>query len=82
MWLQALKASLDPRVFVATGRALWDALGKDLYDFANGLNELDWGGGGNKAAWRTRQHCQLALTILNDFFRSQLTQALNNCIGK
>ncbi len=79
--MQALKAALDPRVFVATGRALWDALGKDLYEFANGLNELEWAGAGG-AAWRTRQHCQLALAVLNDFFRSQLTQALNNCIGE
>lgn len=79
--MQALRAALDPRVFVATGRALWDTIGKDLYDFANELNELGYTVPGG-AAWKTRQHCQYALGMLNDFFRAQLTQALNSCIGE
>ena len=34
---QALRAALDPRVFVATGRALWDCMGKDLFEFVHFL---------------------------------------------
>lgn len=33
----ALRGALDPRVYVATLRALWDALGQDLYKFVNVL---------------------------------------------
>lgn len=35
--LAALRGALDARVFVATGRALWDYVGKDLYEFVEGL---------------------------------------------
>lgn len=36
--LAALRAALDVRVYVATGRALWDYVGKDLYEFVEGLS--------------------------------------------
>lgn len=39
--LLAMRAALDGRVYIATGRALWDFLGKDLFEFVEGLQV--WG---------------------------------------
>lgn len=36
--LGALRSALDVRVYVAAGRALWDYVGKDLYEFVEGLS--------------------------------------------
>eukprot|EP00198_Chlamydomonas_reinhardtii_P008734 XP_001698071.1 predicted protein [Chlamydomonas reinhardtii] len=76
--LQALRAALDPRVFVATGRALWDCMGKDLFEFVHFLQESH----DNKGAWRLRQHANLALTHLCEFFRSRLAASMEHCIGE
>ncbi|GFR42334.1 hypothetical protein Agub_g3242 [Astrephomene gubernaculifera] len=75
--LQGLRAALDPRVFVATGRALWDCMGKDLFEFVHFLQESQ----DNKGAWRLRQHANIALTHLCEFFRSRLAASMEHCIG-
>lgn len=44
--------ALDVRVFVAAGRALWDYVGKDLWEFVEALQEARGGdgqGGGSSA---------------------------------
>lgn len=33
----ALRGAMEPRVYVATLRALWDALGQDLFQFVDNL---------------------------------------------
>ncbi|GIL85489.1 hypothetical protein Vretimale_13414 [Volvox reticuliferus] len=75
--LQALRGALDPRVFVATGRALWDCMGKDLYEFVHGLQE-----GQDKGAWRLRQHANIALVLLCESFRGRLADWMEHCIGE
>ncbi|KXZ45842.1 hypothetical protein GPECTOR_50g636 [Gonium pectorale] len=74
----ALQAALDPRVFMATGRALWDCVGKDLYDFVHSLQESN----DNKGAWRLRQHATVALKELNDFFRNRLAAFVDHRISE
>ncbi|KAF8071059.1 SPBC16D10.01c [Scenedesmus sp. PABB004] len=59
-----LAAALDGRVFVATGRGLWDFIGRDLLEFVENLQE----GKDNKGAWRTRQNASLLLDQINHFF--------------
>ncbi|EFJ52891.1 hypothetical protein VOLCADRAFT_102849 [Volvox carteri f. nagariensis] len=76
--LQALRSALDPRVFVATGRALWDCMGKDLFEFVHCLQE----GHDNKGAWRLRQHANIALTLLCESFRGRLADWMEHCIGE
>ena len=55
--LTALKGALDARVFVATGRALWDYVGKDLYEFVESLTVSQ---GVGECAQREQCWCQLA----------------------
>jgi hypothetical protein len=35
--LTALRGALDPRVCVASARALWDCVGKELFEFVDAL---------------------------------------------
>ena len=43
--LNNMRSGLDPRVFVALGRAMWDYVGKDLYEF---VMDLQVGGRGER----------------------------------
>ena len=45
----ALRGALDGRVYVAVGRALWDYVGKDLYEFVEGLQV---GGVSSRNFWK------------------------------
>eukprot|EP00775_Hariotina_reticulata_P004797 gene4797-5047_t len=67
-----LASALDSRVFVATGRGLWDFVGRDLLEFVENLQESK----DNKGAWRTRQNASLLLEFINNFFRTRLVQAM------
>ena len=73
--LGVLRCSLEPRVYVAVGRAMWDHTGRDLYDFVQGLTEGGCMGdndGSMEGAWRARQRAGIALACLNDFFTQRL----------
>ncbi|MEW5315758.1 MAG: hypothetical protein WDW38_007164 [Sanguina aurantia] len=84
----ALRGALDPRVYVATLRALWDALGQDLYEFVNALqvnpgageyDTLVQGDQGPQGAWRARQVAHSALGQLNTFFEQCLALPSHAC---
>ncbi|MEW5306322.1 MAG: hypothetical protein WDW36_008792 [Sanguina aurantia] len=84
----ALRGALDPRVYVATLRALWDALGQDLYEFVNALQvnpgageyeTLVQGDQGPQGAWRARQVAHSALGQLNTFFEQCLALPSHAC---
>ncbi|WIA31955.1 hypothetical protein OEZ86_002812 [Tetradesmus obliquus] len=74
--LTNLAAALDGRVFVATGRGLWDFIGRDLLEFVENLQE----GKDNRGAWRTRQNASLLLEEINNFFRSGLVSAMEHVL--
>jgi hypothetical protein len=42
MMLTALRGALDARVFVASARALWDCVGKELFEFVDALQVSVW----------------------------------------
>ena len=46
----------------ATGRGLWDFIGRELFEYANELVE---GPKEQQGAWRARQHVSIALQLLN-----------------
>eukprot|EP00798_Chlamydomonas_sp_ICE-L_P004434 gene4434-14569_t len=73
---RSLQAVLEPRVYVAICRALWDYMGRELFQFVEHLQEGY--GDGTQAAWRARQSALLALGCVNDFFHHTLPIALTN----
>ena len=73
----SLRCALEPRVYVAVGRAMWDQAGRELWEFVQGLSGGLVGGGmddgdGMEGAWRARQRSGLALLDVNEFFVQRL----------
>ncbi|KAL6752980.1 hypothetical protein V8C86DRAFT_2737862 [Haematococcus lacustris] len=84
--LHSLRKHLEARVFVATARALWDYVGKDLYEFVEALQEESKPVPSTRSpapppstrtqAWQARQHAHLAATRLDGLFRQAIGEAL------
>ncbi|KAG1660531.1 hypothetical protein FOA52_003882 [Chlamydomonas sp. UWO 241] len=68
--LSALHGCLEPRVFIAIGRTLWEYTGKDLHSFVQSLHGLD-------NAWIGRQRAEQSLSAINGFFQHHLEQAVD-----